>query len=81
VADDKKSITFFLRKGVKFHDGTDFNAQAVKWGFELFMKSKRSELKSVESMEVIDDHTLKLTLKFFDNLLLANLCYLAGPIA
>jgi ABC-type transport system substrate-binding protein len=81
VADDKKSITFNLRKGVKFHDGTDFNAQAVKWGFELFMKTKRSELQSVESMEVIDDHTLRLNLKYFDNLLLTNLCYLAGPIA
>jgi ABC-type transport system substrate-binding protein len=30
VAPDNKSITFTLRKGVKFHDGTDFNAAALK---------------------------------------------------
>jgi peptide/nickel transport system substrate-binding protein len=34
VSDDLKEWTFFLRKGVKFHDGTDFNADAVIFNFE-----------------------------------------------
>jgi peptide/nickel transport system substrate-binding protein len=37
VADDLKSITFHIRKGVKFHDGSDLNAEAVKWNLEQYM--------------------------------------------
>lgn len=33
VSDDKLEWTFFLREGVKFHDGTDFNADAVVFNF------------------------------------------------
>src|SRR5476651_1001488 len=33
---DKKTWIFHLRKGVKFHDGTDFNADAVIWNLERF---------------------------------------------
>ena len=38
VADDKLTWTFALRKGVKFHDGTDFNADAVVFAFDRIMK-------------------------------------------
>lgn len=34
VSDDGLSYTFFLEEGVTFHDGTDFNAEAVKTNFE-----------------------------------------------
>ena len=34
ISDDKLEFTFNLRQGVKFHDGTDFNADAVKFSFD-----------------------------------------------
>src|SRR5262249_40552200 len=34
LSDDQKSYTFTLRKDVKFHDGTPFNAAAVKVAFD-----------------------------------------------
>ncbi len=78
---DGKSITFFLRKGVKFHDGTGFNAEAVKWSFELFRKASRAEFKMVTGIDVVDDYTLRLNLSYFNNTLLSNLCYFAGVVA
>ena len=36
VAPDKKSITLTLRQGVKFHDGSDFNATVAKWNLDVF---------------------------------------------
>lgn len=60
IAPDMKSVTFNLRKGVKFHDGTDFNAQAVKFNIELYNKGILPELKSIASIDIIDDHTVKM---------------------
>ncbi len=59
-------FTFKLRKGIKFHDGVDFNAQAVKVNIERMMtgKYKRSSLmKPVESLDVLDDYTVQFNLK------------------
>jgi ABC-type transport system substrate-binding protein len=53
-----KTMTFNLRKGVKFHDGTDFNAQAVKWNWELIMAAKKAP--NFKSVEVIDDYTIRV---------------------
>ncbi len=67
VSDDGLSYTFTLREGVKFHDGTDFNAEAVKANLERYMtdqkSTRRNELGAVQSVEAVDAKTVKITLK------------------
>ncbi|MEM7127213.1 MAG: ABC transporter substrate-binding protein [Chloroflexota bacterium] len=60
--EDGTEWTFNLREGVKFHDGTDFNADAVKYTIESV---KNGELATswlyapIEEIEVVDDYTIK----------------------
>ena len=77
VAPDGSSITFELRKGVKFHDGTDFNADAVKWNLEV-IKELKKELQIINSIDVVDTHTVRLNLSEYSNTLLYNLAWYDG---
>ncbi|MCR8632879.1 ABC transporter substrate-binding protein [Paenibacillus radicis (ex Xue et al. 2023)] len=66
ISEDQKTYTFKLREGVKFHDGTDFNADAVKFTFDrnLDKSSPRlSELNEVDKFSVVDPYTIKIELK------------------
>ncbi|MBI9091672.1 MAG: glutathione ABC transporter substrate-binding protein [Desulfobacterium sp.] len=59
-------FTFKLRKGIKFHDGTPFNAEAVRINIERMMtgKYKRSSLmKPVKELVVLDAYTVQFNLK------------------
>src|SRR3979490_1786102 len=48
-ADDKKTWIFHLRHGVKFHDGTDFNADAVIWNLDRYFKSDSAQFEPLAS--------------------------------
>ncbi len=76
VAADGLSATFKLRQGVKFHDGTDFNAEAVKYNLEAVIAAKvagSAPLENIESFDIIDDYTIKFNLKSFDATTLMSL--------
>ncbi len=73
VAPDGKSITFYLRKGVKFQDGTDWNAQAAKFNIDAFMVAKKPGTGQFTSVEVVDDYTVKVNLKQYQNSILGSM--------
>jgi peptide/nickel transport system substrate-binding protein len=63
--EDPQAMTFtvHLRQGVKFQDGTDFNAEAARWNFQLAIDHKNIPLwHAITSIEVLDDYTLKFNL-------------------
>ena len=73
---DPKTLVLRLRKNVKFHDGTPFNAEAVRFNLlraqDKTVSSMASELSNVEAVDVVDPHTVRLRLKRPDaSLLLA----------
>jgi len=74
-----KTITLKLKKGIKFHDGTDFNAAACKWNIEKFINAKRAEFPPVTSIDIVDSYTLKINLVEWDNTFIIGMGYFAGP--
>jgi ABC-type dipeptide transport system, periplasmic component len=68
ISNDGLVYTFNLRKGVKFHDGTDFNASAVKYTLDRLVTMNMGPANPlighvyVSSM-VIDEHTIKIELE------------------
>ena len=70
ITPDGKQITFSLRKGVKFHDGSDFTCADAKYSLEKLADPKRANRTFVAIMEKVfdsatcpDDFTLVLSLK------------------
>ena len=61
ISPDGKVYTFHLRRGVKFHDGTPFNASAVKFSFDYCMK-REPGVGGAKTIEVVDDYTVKIIL-------------------
>jgi peptide/nickel transport system substrate-binding protein len=79
---DPTTLVLKLHPGVKFHDGTDLNADAVRLNFERMANDPKSvrkgEVANIGSTEVIDPLTIKLNLKQPDSSLLATLTDRAG---
>jgi peptide/nickel transport system substrate-binding protein len=69
AADDGKSYTLKLRQDVKFHDGTPFNADAVKYTFDSIMDPALKSLTAIGYLgpyagtDVIDPFTVKVNFK------------------
>ncbi|MBI4295542.1 MAG: ABC transporter substrate-binding protein [Chloroflexi bacterium] len=80
LSTDLKSLTLTLRKGIKFHDGTDFNAAAAKSALEERKAGMFADLDSVTSISIIDDYSVRLNLSAFQNTLFNNLASLTSWI-
>ncbi|WP_407168255.1 ABC transporter substrate-binding protein [Bradyrhizobium sp. ORS 111] len=90
---DKTKWIFKLRPGVKFHDGSDFNADAVVWNVDKVLKQDApqfdpsqvgvtaSRMPTLVSARKIDDMTVELTTKEPDSFLPINLTnlFMASP--
>ena len=68
VSPDGLVYTFKLRQGVKFHDGSDFNAEAVKFVLERAINPdnkmpRANQFKAISKIDVVDAHTVRMTLK------------------
>ena len=68
-----KTITFHLRKGITFTDGSPFNADAARWNLQMRLDRKRlTDGKYVKSFEVLDEHTLRVHVKDYHSELAFN---------
>jgi peptide/nickel transport system substrate-binding protein len=79
---DGKQVTFNLRQGVKYHDGTAFDAASVKWNIERYKTGKGSlrtgDLALVDTVDVVDANTVRFNLKQAFSPLLGALVDRAG---
>jgi peptide/nickel transport system substrate-binding protein len=74
------TITLTLRKGIKFHDGTDFNAEAVKWNLEQHITVKAAGTDKIKSVDAVDPYTVRITLAAWDSTFLSNLAQFTGAM-
>jgi ABC-type transport system substrate-binding protein len=68
VLEHNPAILFTLRKGVRFHDGHEFDAGDVKFTYEAIMEPKNlsprtSDFEPVKSVDVVDRHTVRVVYK------------------
>jgi len=92
VSDDGLTYTFHLREGVTFHDGTPVNAEAVEFSFLRQIDPEHPyhdtgefpyaefTLGNIETIEVVDDMTVRITLGETFAPFLANLAMHAAAI-
>jgi ABC-type transport system substrate-binding protein len=80
---DPKTAELKLRKGVKFHDGSEWNAEVAKWNLDRIRTHPKSATKanvaSINSVDIVDPYTIRLNLKGPSAAIFANLSPAAGP--
>ncbi|MBW1699554.1 MAG: ABC transporter substrate-binding protein [Deltaproteobacteria bacterium] len=78
ISEDGKTYIIPIRKGVKFHDGTQYGAHAAAYSINRILDPANKsyilkKYKDVDKVEAIDDYTLKITLKKPDNAFMVKL--------
>ncbi len=75
VSDDKRTFEFKLREGVKWHDGTEFTAEDVKYSYDVIFTDDfkavqyRPFYEAIKEVQVIDKYRVKFIVKddYFQN--------------
>ena len=90
LSEDGRQWTLSLRRGVRFHDGSPFDADAVVFSLERQRKvnhpfyredfSYRHHFRSIESVEKLDDFTVRITIERQYTPFLATMAILAAAI-
>ncbi len=80
ISDDGLTYTFHLVKGVKFHDGTTFDAEDVKFSLdraraEDSANAQKALFKGIASVDVVDPMTVKVTLSNQNGAFLFNMAW------
>lgn len=78
ISEDGKTYLIPLRKGVKFHDGTTFDAHDMVYSLKRIIDPDNKsyiikKYAALEAVEAVDDYTLKIVLKDPDNAFMAKL--------
>lgn len=74
MSEDAMTWTFKLKEGVKFHDGSEFNADVVEWFIEEMRESPSDYMvQSIKSVTVEDPYTITFHMEYPDPNLLFNL--------
>jgi peptide/nickel transport system substrate-binding protein len=92
ISDDGTMYTFHLREGIEFHDGTPFNAEAVKYNFDRVVDPATESEMAISKIgpyletEVVDDYTAVVHLEapfaaFLDGVATPQLCMVSPTAA
>lgn len=69
-SDDATSFTFHIRRGIKFHDGSELTAKDVAFSFQRILDApeaasqKRSKISMIKQITVEDDYTVRFDLEY-----------------
>jgi peptide/nickel transport system substrate-binding protein len=92
ISDDGTMYTFHLREDIEFHDGTPFNAEAVKYSFDRIVDPDTQSEQAIDKIgpysetEVVDDYTVVVHLDspfapFMDGVVGPELCIVSPTAA
>jgi len=85
ISTDGLQYTFWLRKGVKFHNGRELTTEDVKWTIESFLDPKngyvyKGDYDMIKKVEIIDKYTFKLTIDKPNSAFLAGIASGLKPV-
>ena len=76
IDSEKATVTLYLKKGIKFHDGSELTAETVKWNYQMAIDAKSLQYNEmVKSIDVLDNYTLRVTLTDYNNQIIHGLGY------